>query len=65
MLFAKTNINTENKVVDLYQAKGIRKDAPTWVKDCFTELISLGNSTQDALAKLRRSPFFHDDFVQV
>jgi hypothetical protein len=61
MIFSKKN---DGEVTVNKKATGVKRNAPCWVKDCFNELLSSGLSNQDAIMQLKRSPFFHSDFIQ-
>ncbi|MBD3821461.1 MAG: hypothetical protein IE914_04280 [Thiotrichales bacterium] len=41
----------------------IKANAPKWVRDGFEEMKKSGKSAQEAIIRLRHSPFFCDDWV--
>jgi hypothetical protein len=61
---------TEIAVVDPFTKKSglsenatLKPSAPNWAKEGWYELIALGRSPKEAIAKLKESPFFQDNWV--
>ncbi|WP_127471966.1 hypothetical protein [Thiomicrorhabdus aquaedulcis] len=61
MKFLNTQIiSLEPKVSS---SASIKPNAPKWVRDGFEEMKKFGMSTQEAITRLRQSPFFCDEWV--
>jgi hypothetical protein len=60
MKILNNQISLEKKVE---AGSKIKATAPNWVKDGFAEMQKLGMSAQEAIMRLRYSPYFNDEWV--